>query len=414
MFKKIYTAAVLSAVLLFSGCQVNSTAALKEPVKIEAKKEKAAAIPLNTAAPKVKETKPVPPDASFSLAVSGDVMSHITNTESAQKSDGSYDYLPQFQEIQGLLSKADYTMVNLESTVAGEEYGYRGFPRFNAPVNLAETLKKIGVDLVVTANNHAMDSGIQGLKDNLDNLDRIGLEHTGTFRTREEASIPFVKDLNGIKVGFVAFSYGTNHIDVPNNYSLNLNSPDRIRKKIKEARDAGAELIVFHIHWGKEYTEYPSQVQMDLYKVLEEEGADIVIGSHPHRLQPMEMREIEYNGVKKTQAVIWSTGNLYQGGTREAEYTNIGSVFRLKVQRRNGVISVTDLNYDLVCNLRWDDANSRETYKLIPRSQMEQYKNTFRDAYQVMKKEFDWAAETLGKSVEVKFSDGTSSKSNLR
>lgn len=447
MLKKSYTALLLSGVLLLAGCQPTADASVtKDPINvvIEAGKEStasktkpaatasssaattaaastkpavtkpavttaAATTPVTTAAP---APVAVLPDAAFTLAASGDVLSHITNTESARQPDGSYDYLPQFKPMEGLLSSADYTLVNLESPVAGEKFGYRGFPKFNAPVNLAQTMKTIGVDMVITASNHAMDSGMDGLIVNLDNLDQIGLEHIGTYRTAEEAAKPFIKDINGIKVGFVAFTYGTNHIPVTNDFAVNLNSPKRIRAKIKEARDGGAEMIVFHVHWGKEYTEYPSVVQMDIYKVLEEEGVDIVIGSHPHRLQPMEMREIEYQGRTKTQAVIWSTGNLYQGQTKLRDYINIGSVFKLTVQRKNGVIAVTDLKYDLTYNLSWEDARGKTQYKVIPLSQMDEYKADFPGSYESMKRESEWAKETLGRPVKVIFSDGTPSKSN--
>lgn len=439
MLKKSSAAILLTVAMLLSGCQpkVDQTQT-KDPInavirKVEGGTTSTAKPSLPGAKTKVAkavETKPVATkpadsgitgpvttdqaaaDAAFTLVASGDVLSHITNTESAKQADGSYDYLPQFKEIEGLLSNADYTLVNLESAVAGEKYGYRGFPRFNAPVNLAQTMKKIGVDLVMTANNHAMDNGIKGLKDNLDNLDNIGLDHTGTYRTEEDAAKPFIKDINGIKVGFVAFSYGTNDIPVPNDYAINLNSSKRIRTKIKEARDGGAEVIVFHVHWGAEYTGYPSQSQMDVYRVLEEEGVDIVIGSHPHRLQPIEIREIEYQGKQKNQAVIWSTGNLYQGQTRKEDYINIGSIFKLKVERKNGIIAVTGLDYDLVYNLRWKDAQGDETYKVIPMAQMDQYQAEFPSTYKIMKREFIWANETLNKTVTVIFSDGTASKSN--
>ena len=439
MLKKSSAAMLLTVAMLLSGCQpkVDQTQS-KDPINAVVQKgpvdktttakptstgtkttkvnptepKPAGTMPVKTGAVGSAATDPPAADAVFTLVASGDVVSHITNTKSAKLPDGSYDYLPQFTEVAGLLSDADYTLVNLEAPVAGEQYGYNGFPTFNAPINLAQTMKKIGVDLVVTANNHAMDNGLQGITDNLDNLDKIGLDHTGTYRSEEESTKPFIKDINGIKVGFVAFTFAPDFIPVPNDYSINLNSTKQIRAKIKDAREAGAEMIVFHVHWGKEYTEYPSQPQMDRYKVLEEEGVDIVIGSHPHRLQPIEIRQIEYQGKKKNQAVIWSTGNLYQGQTKLRDYINVGSIFKLKVERKNGIISVNSLDYELIYNLRWIDAQGDEMYKIIPEAKMDQYQTEFPNNYKIMEKEFIWAHETLNTPVDVIYSDGTSSLSN--
>lgn len=416
MLKKTISALLLSTALLISGCQIQAEgqpgsqtvtsgrtgAATSEKTTVSEKSGTKSGTTASTAPAETTEAE----DTAFTLVVSGDVLSHITNTEAARQADGSYDFMPQLGELKDLLSAGDVTLVNLESIVAGKEFGYSGFPRFNAPVNLAQTIKKLGVDVVATANNHAVDKGIKGLNANLNNLEKIGLDATGTYRSQEEADQAYVRDINGIKVGFVASTYGTNNIPVPNDYAVNFNSHDQIRAEIAEARDQGAELIVYHIHWGREYTEYPSQKQMDTYRVLTEEGVDIIVGSHPHRLQPMEIREIEYEGRTKQQAVIWSTGNLWQGQVKNKDYINLGSIFRVDVRRRNGEIEVAGLDYDLIYNLRWK-VDGKENYKVIPREDMDLYKADFPKQYETMKKEFQWGDNTLKKSVEVIYSDGT-------
>lgn len=408
-------AAVLVSVLLFTGCQIQAegqdnptnasgqtqtkkTASTKQTKATPPGKTSAgAATPVQTAAP---------PDTAFTLVVSGDVLSHITNTEAALQPDGSYDFLPQLEGVKELLSDGDYTLVNLESATAGKSFGYTGFPRFNAPVNLSQTLKKLGVDLVATANNHAVDKGVEGLYANLDNLDRVGLDAIGTHRSQAEDDEAFIKDINGIRVGFIASTFGTNNIPVSNDYAVNFNSHSQIRAEIAQARQQGAELIVYHIHWGKEYTAYPSQKQMDTYRVLTEEGVDIIVGGHPHRLQPMEMREIEYQGETKPQAVLWSTGNLWQGQVKDEPYINLGAIFRIEVKRVDGAIQVAGLDYDLVYNLRWKDGGE-EQYKVIPRDDMELYRADFPRQYEIMKNEFQWGDKTLNKSVDVIYSDGS-------
>ena len=343
------------------------------------------------------------PDSSFKLIISGDAMSHENSWRSAQKEDGSFDYLPQYEGIQHLLNAGDLTLVNLETPASGEEYGYRGFPKFNAPINLLETLKNVGVDLVITANNHVLDNGMAGMKSFLDNLDEVGLYHTGAARSKEEAATPFILNINGIQTGF-ASSTTLVKMTVPEEYAVPVNKKKVIREKIRSLREAGAELIVFHIHWGKEYTESPSQPQMDLYRVLEEEGVDIVIGSHPHRLQPMEIRPINYEGKVKNQAVIWSTANMSWGGTQRYDYVNTGAVFQIDVERKNGQIVIRDMDYDLIYNLNTKTVNGVKFIRLIPEVDAELYRESHPNEYQKMLSEFEWAHENLKQSVDVQYS----------
>lgn len=410
MIRQTTAALLVAATLLVTGCQILAEGqGIQTDGTGQSRTTTAASTKKTTAAAADKAAVPVAaqaPDTAFTLVVSGDVLSHITNTEAARQADGSYDFLPQLGGVEELLSDGDYTLVNLESATAGKSFGYSGFPRFNAPVNLAQTLKKLGVDLVATANNHAVDKGVNGLYANLDNLDRIGLDAIGTHRSQAEDDQAFIKDINGIRVGFIASTFGTNDIPVPNDYAVNFNSHSEIRAEIAEAREQGAELIVYHIHWGREYTGYPSQKQMDTYRVLTEAGVDVIVGGHPHRLQPMEMREIEYQGETKTQAVLWSTGNLWQGQVKNEPYINLGAIFRIDVRRVDGEIQVAGLDYDLVYNLRWKEAG-KEQYKVIPRDDLELYRADFPKQYETMKKEFQWGDQTLNKSVDVIYSDGS-------
>lgn len=334
-------------------------------------------------------------DASAVIAVTGDVLSHERNNESVKKEDGSFDFYPDFEELKPLFEKADYAIANLEAPTAGEKYGYRGFPRFNAPLNLAETLKKVGVDLLVNANNHAMDNGIEGLMDNLDNMDKIGVDHIGTYRSQEEADKPFIKEINGIKVGIVASTYGTNHIDPPNKYNV-IRTPKSAEMKaiVQKLRDNGAEVVLWHIHWGKEYTYYPSTVQMDLYKKLTAAGVEVVIGSHPHCLQPIEMRKVIVNGKEKDQGVIWSTGNLYQGQARTMEHVNTGAVFYVNLERKNQEIHVKGIDATPIYLMKWKDGD-KEEFKLVPDGKQGQYEATHPELVEEMNAEVDWAKKNF-------------------
>lgn len=352
------------------------------------------------AEPEIPDPSSPKADSEFTLVISGDVLSHENNWRAAQQADGTFDYMPQFKDLTGLLSAGDLTLVNLETPVSGAKFGYRGFPKFNAPLNMAQTLKDVGVDLVITANNHILDNGLAGLVSNLDNLDDIGLLHTGAARSQAEADTPYLLDINGIKTGFAATTIQLS-MNVTEDYSVPLNEEKTIRRQIKNLRDAGAELVVFHIHWGKEYQEYPSENQIKLYRILEDEGVDIVIGSHPHRLQPMELRRIEYQGSQKNTAVIWSTANLSWAEPINKDYVNTGAVFRIGVQRQNGQIKVKSLDYDLIYNLTTKTSGGIRYTKIIPESDMEQYKTTYPTQYADMVDEFSWAHTVLNSIVDV-------------
>jgi len=142
---------------------------------------------------------------------------------------------------------------------------------------------------------------------------------------------------------------------------------------------------------------------------MTEEGVDVIIGSHPHRLQPMEMRKISHEGRTKNQAVIWSTGNMWQGQKKKRDFVNLGGVFRIEIERKDGVAEVKDLDYDLIYNLRWK-VDGKEQYKVIPHSDMDLYKDEFPNTYDTMKKEFEWGEKTLSNTVDVIYSDGTRPK----
>lgn len=346
----------------------------------------------------------VKPDSGYTLVVSGDAMSHDNSWKSALKEDGSYDYLPQYSDVSHLLNTGDLTLVNMETPVSGDKFGYHGFPHFNAPINFAETLKAVGVDMVITANNHVLDNGLEGMENFLDNLDKTGLLHTGAARSAVKAETPYLLDINGIRTGFAATTARVK-MEIPVDYAVGTNQKEVIQEKIRKLREAGAELIVYHIHWGKEYTEYPSAIQIELYKILAEEGVDIVIGSHPHRLQPMEIREIEYEGSTKKQAVIWSTANLSWGGTQRYDYVNTGAVFQITVERIDNEIIIKDINYDLVYNLNTKTVDDVKYIKLIPETDKALYRESHPEEYAKMVREFEWAHETLSGTVEISSPD---------
>ncbi len=259
-------------------------------------------------------------DIHIKMSVIGDIMCHNTQYNDAYiSSSGSYDFSYVFEDVKDYISSADIAIGNLETTFAGKSRGYSSYPTFNTPEELATNLKDFGIDVVSTANNHCMDKNYSGLVSTLNVLDDVGIAHTGTYSSKEAQDTILVKDVNGIKIAFLSFTYGTNGIPIPsaNSYSVNLIDNDLILNQIKLAKELKPDLICASMHWGIEYQTKQNSTQEDLANLLFENGVDVILGSHPHVLQPMEKRTITLeDGSTKDCFVIYSLGNFMSGQTK--------------------------------------------------------------------------------------------------
>jgi len=271
------------------------------------------------------------------LAV-GDIMVHRTQFVRAHDPDsGRYDFSPSFEFISPYLQAADLAAGNLETTLAGENRGYSAYPRFNSPDEIAYDLRDAGFNLLSTANNHSMDSGEEGLYRTLDIIEDAGMKAFGTFRSREERDSPLIVDVNGINLAFLAYTYGTNMLPVPagREYIVNLIDEELIRSDIQHARDDGADLVIVFMHWGVEYRSQPSEEQKELARVIASAGGDIIIGSHPHVIQPLEYITAERDDGSVHQTLVaYSLGN-----------------FISNQHRIDGVIPTDEVEYGLVLKL---------------------------------------------------------------
>ena len=232
-----------------------------------------------------------PAPITIHMAATGDIMCHLTNVKNAYSSTTKdYDFTNVFKNIAKYTQNADITVGNLETTFAGAARGYNGYPTFNTPEVMGKNLKDIGFDVVCTANNHSLDKGYSGLESTLNFLDEYGLGHYGTARSAEEQDTILIKDVNGIKIAFLAYTYGTNGIPVPKDkpYSVNLIDKNLIKEHIALAKEQNVDVICVNMHWGAEYKLTPNSTQKDLADFLFKNGVDIILGSHPHVLEPME------------------------------------------------------------------------------------------------------------------------------
>ncbi|MEN6389406.1 MAG: CapA family protein [Syntrophomonas sp.] len=266
-------------------------------------------------------------DSTITLVAAGDCLMHNTQIWSGQKKDGSYSFDPFFTEVKDLINEGDYSSTNFEAPMAGPARGYLGYPLFNSPDAAATTFKEAGFDLMVTANNHIMDQGIQGALRTMQVLHNAGLDTVGT-RENPEESRWLIKDVNGVKVGYLAYSYSTNGIAIPKGYEYfyNFLNKDQIMEDIKTVRPQ-VDVLILVLHWGVEYNPKPTAEQRAMARQFLEAGADAILGSHPHVIQTMEVLQV--GGQDKF--VIYGMGNFISD--QNGQDRNSGIVLKLKFHK---------------------------------------------------------------------------------
>lgn len=287
-------------------------------------------------------------DATFTMAAIGDIMCHNTQYMDAynQETD-TYDFSYVFEDISFYTKTADIAIGSLETTFAGEEKGYSSYPTFNTPDSLAYELKSIGIDVLSTAGNHALDKGFDGLSRTIDVLNDADIAHLGTYKSQEEQDKVLFKYVKGVKIAFINYTYGTNGIAVPSDkeFCVNLTNKDLIKKHIETAKEGNADIIVACMHWGTEYKTTPSTSQTELADFLFQNGVDIVLGNHPHVLEPMEKRTITLeDGTTKDGFIIYSIGNFI--ADQNAKNTRNSVILNLTITKHtDGKVTIDKADY---------------------------------------------------------------------
>ena len=268
------------------------------------------------------------PDSSVTISISvvGDLMCHSPQFEYAKVGKDSFDFSPVYRNVKKYLESSDFTFGNLETVTAGKENGgYTGYPKFNTPASYISALKEIGFDLLVTANNHSLDRSEKGILKTIDEINSRNLNYVGTFKSQQDRDSIRIFDIKGIKIAILAYSYGTNGNPIPKgkNYLINLIDYNLIEKDIQSAKINGAELVLVHFHFGEEYKREPVQFQKDVVNKTIELGADIIIGGHPHVLQPVNFYKTN-NAKLDSGFVAYSMGNFFSN--QQARYKDAGMI----------------------------------------------------------------------------------------
>jgi poly-gamma-glutamate synthesis protein (capsule biosynthesis protein) len=245
-------------------------------------------------------------ESELRLAFCGDLMQHMPQVRAARTGD-DYDYMPCFAEVRRLWDGADFVIANLETTLA--DGGFSGYPCFASPWQLARDAARSGIGVMTTANNHCCDRGLRGVERTIGYLDSLGVAHSGTWRDSASyrALNPLILRKKGFRIALLNYTYDTNGVPVPRGTVASLIDTTQIAADISRARDSLATNIIAFMHWGEEYQREPSAGQRELASWLHRRGVDLVVGSHPHVVQPAEYY---VEGGDTLGVTVYSLGNF--------------------------------------------------------------------------------------------------------
>ena len=344
MNRKVLITIIISALFIFSGNNVyaesqsagSGSAVIADVISADTRGGE------DTRAGAGEPVEVVPVVETLDLLFIGDIMGHDSQIRSALQPDGAaYDYTSCFDYIRDEISAADVAIANLEVTLAGPPY--KGYPRFSSPDALASACRDAGIDVMVTANNHCVDRGKEGLERTIKTLDNLNILHTGTFLSEADKKIksPLIIEKNNFKIALISYTMSTNGIPVPKGSSVNLYKKDKLMADIAVAKKTGADAVILYMHWGAEYRHEPGAEQVALAEVCFNAGVNIIIGSHPHVIQ----KSILSRQPGSMRFVSYSLGNFI--ANQKAPNTNGGKMIKLTLSKKDGVTTLSKAGYIL-------------------------------------------------------------------
>ena len=280
------------------------------------------------------------------LCFVGDLMCHSTQFNYAKIGVDTFDFTGVYREVKQYLSAADLTLGNLETVIAGKNKGYSGYPYFNAPDDYIYALKDAGFDLLITANNHALDQGWEGVERTIEVINEYKIHRTGTYLSQDDRDSIRIFQINSIKIAILAYSENTNGLPIPKgkNFVINLIDEELIKRDIDKAREKNVDVVLVHLHYGPEYNREPSEYQKEIVNKIIELGADIIIGGHPHVVQPVDF--FKTNNTKLDSGfVAYSLGNFISN--QRWRYSDAGIILNIEISKNilTDSIYISEVNY---------------------------------------------------------------------
>lgn len=299
-------------------------------------------------------------DNQITLLFAGDAMQHDSQIRAAYNGK-SYDYSECFVHLKEEISSADISFVNFEASLGGKPY--KGYPMFSAPDQYAFALKDIGFDVFLTANNHIVDRGNRGLIRTIAILDSMQVYHTGVFRNEHERSrkYPLFIEENGIRFAILNYTYGTNGLFASAPLLVNYIDHEQIEKDIAKAKEGKADIIIANMHWGNEYEMRQNIHQKNTAQFLVDHGVDLVIGSHPHVVQPSVTIPDEKGNI--SNLIVYSLGNFVSGMV--APNTDGGQIVKVILEKDSTDVRIKSAEYALIYRHK-EVVAGKLKYQVIP------------------------------------------------
>ena len=287
----------------------------------------------------LQETQNAQQDAKVSLIAVGDNLIHNTLIDSGKKEDGTYNYESLYKNFEKYISAPDIAIINQETMLGGSDFDYSGYPLFNSPWEVGEAAINAGFDIFTCATNHSMDIGSKGIEQELKFFEKHPeVVHVGTNASEEDYNKVVYYEKNSIKFAILNYTYGTNGISLPDDkqWIVNMMDKEKIKKDVEEAKQ-NADVIIALPHWGTENSMTVSDYQKEYAQYFCSLGVDIIIGTHPHVLEPVEWITDEKSGNKTL--VYYSIGNFISHQTNPNQL--LGGMAEITVERKDGNIQIT-------------------------------------------------------------------------
>ena len=344
-------------------------------------------------------------NVTFNITALGDILCHNTQYMDAyNKETDTYDFLYVFEDIKYYTQTGGLTIANLETSFAGKEKGYSNYPKFNTPDELAYCMKDIGVDVITTAGNHCLDMGYEGLERTIDTLDSADISHLGTYKSQEERDKVFIKYIKGVKIAIIDYTYGINgttSVPTDKQYCVNIINKDQISSDLEKAKETSPDVILACMHWGTEYSTTANDEQKDLTDFLFQNGVDVILGNHPHCLEPMEKRTVTLaDGTKKDGFVIYALGNFT--ADQKEEITKNSIILNLEMTKHtNGKLTIDHAKYVPIHMDKDEKAQSKKFKILDLERTIQPYEATTdlslgKEKYEYLKKQIENITSIVG------------------
>ena len=333
----------------------------------------------------------------LTISAVGDIMCHSPQYEYAKVAADSFDFTPPFSEIKKYFDSSDIVFGNFETVTAGKAKHYSGYPFFNSPDSYIASLKKIGFNFLFTANNHCLDRGEEGILRTLENLRSNQINSTGTFSSQQERDSITIISAKGIRFAVVAFTYGMNGNYLPKgkSYLVNRISDSLLVRDIQKAKSFGVDFILVYFHFGEEYQREPNQYQRYVVQTAIDAGADVILASHPHVLQPVQM--FKSKGKLDSGFVAYSLGNFISN--QRWRFSDAGAILQFQMTKD---ISSKEVRLDKVSYIpTWvfkgkigdkrqfvilPSSKSSEEYPFLSKYDFQKMVQSFNDSKQIIQK----------------------------